>query len=694
MKKTLFLLCSTMLLWMGCAEDDSLKNENLGFKTIGAVIEQGNTNSRVQVNDNNSGGATLSWVTDDAFNTFGDITAEYKYDGSVFNVVGTIPQTINYAVYPSSDNLSISGTTLTLNLEKSFSNKEKESKLPMWAGAPVSNQLSFKHLAALLKIDLTGIENFTSIEVTADKAIAGDFTADLNVENPELSVSTGNTEEANKTVTITLTGNTTGGAEVIYLPIPAATYESLKVTAKGSNNTEKLLKSWTDLTFERAKMYTASIVNLSTPSDVTSALEDLSTTPVVLNLAGDFTTDENDSQITIPNVDDSDLTLNFVSIPITTEDNPLVIESENETNVGEATKELTINIPAEESGEDTYLTINTPTTTVTVAGGNYATLTATTATNTLIIKSGVEIANLVINGGNVVIEEGATVTDITNEFENTISYLILVSSETELKEKLEAAGSAGAGDTMIGITKDLDMTSIDWTPIYIDGYHGADIVTVEGYGHSIKGLKAGLFKGGFAGGSGLVIKNLTIEKSTIVANETLGYGAFVGCADSMDEITLINCHLKESNIITPNDGADESRIGGLIGWTAGYNNQNDGPVDSYITVKDCSVIGCTLKGAGSIGGIVGHAGANAATFTTIENCILTNNHFISTDDGGWRVGVVVGTANNGQCVINNITESDNTLSQTGKTAPTEQSNLYGRFVPSGTGTLEIDGISM
>ena len=235
------------------------------------------------------------------------------------------------------------------------------------------------------------------------------------------------------------------------------------------------------------------------------------------------------------------------------------------------------------------------------------------------------------------------------------------------------------------------MNGQTWTPIKIDGYHGADIVTVEGNGYTIKGLTAGLFAGGFAGGSGIVIKNLTIEDSKIVANNTLGYGAFVGCADSMDEITLINCHLKNSSIITPNEGANESRIGGLIGWTAGYNVQNDGPVDSYIKIQDCSVIGCTLKGAGSIGGIVGHAGANAATFTTIENCKVSDNIFTSTDDGGWRVGVVVGTANNGQCVINGITSSNNTLTQTGKSAPEGQSDLYGRFVPAGTGTLIIDG---
>ena len=269
-----------------------------------------------------------------------------------------------------------------------------------------------------------------------------------------------------------------------------------------------------------------------------------------------------------------------------------------------------------------------------------------------------------------------------------------VTTPAGLAAALQGSGAAGAGNHTIQINGDLDMTGMDWTPIVVDGYNGADIVTVEGNDKTIKGLDGALFAGGFAGGSGIVIKNLTIEDAHMIADNTQGYGAFVNCADSMDEITLINCHLKNSTIITPNDGAAESRIGGLVGWTAGYNNQNDGPVDSYITIQNCSVTGCTLKGAGSIGGICGHAGANAATFTTIENCTVTDNTLISTDNGGWRVGTVVGTANNGQCVIKNITSSGNTISQTDKTAPFWHTDLYGRFVPNGTGSLTIDGVAM
>lgn len=295
-----------------------------------------------------------------------------------------------------------------------------------------------------------------------------------------------------------------------------------------------------------------------------------------------------------------------------------------------------------------------------------------------------EYVNKVNVVGGSMIVEGQSIVPITN-------------MET-LKTELTKAGEAGAGYTVLEISADIDMTGEEWTPIGVDGYHGADIVTIDGKGHTITGLNASLFAGGFAGGSGIVIKNLTIADSQMEATNTQGYGAFVNCADSMDVITLINCHLVNSSIITPNNGADESRIGGLVGWTAGYGNPNDGPVDSYITIENCSVTGCTLKGAGSIGAICGHAGANKATFTTIKNCTITNNTLISTDKGGWRTGVVVGTANNGQCEISNITESGNTLTQASasdfKNPTGATRHYYGRFVPAGTGNLEIDGVKI
>lgn len=253
------------------------------------------------------------------------------------------------------------------------------------------------------------------------------------------------------------------------------------------------------------------------------------------------------------------------------------------------------------------------------------------------------------------------------------------------------AGESGSGNVTVTIDKDYDLTGYPWTSLTVQGYTGAGVVTVEGNNHKITGLNAPLFAGGFAGTSGIVVKNLTLTNVTINdSTSNQGIGAFINNVDSMPKIELDNCHLTDSSI----DSNGGARVGGLIGWTSGYNNPNDGPVDTYITVTNCSVENTKITAAGSVGGIIGHAGANPATFHTFENNTITNCTLNSTDNGDWRVGVVVGTANVGEVALNNTTESGNTVTQTGKTAPAGQSNLYGRFVPGTTGKLVIDGTAV
>lgn len=266
----------------------------------------------------------------------------------------------------------------------------------------------------------------------------------------------------------------------------------------------------------------------------------------------------------------------------------------------------------------------------------------------------------------------------------------VVMTTAELRATLTAFTSAGSGDNVIEIGKDIVLKDGEtWTPVKVDGYHGAGVVTVFGNGHKISGLNAPLFAGGFAGNSGIIVKDLTLDGVKINdATSDQGIGAFVCNVDSMPTIELDNCHLTNSEIISTGG----ARVGGLIGWTSGYNKPNDGPVDTYIKIIKCSVEGCTISAKGSVGGIIGHAGCNPATFHTITDCAVKNCVLTSTDDGGWRVGVVVGTANVGKLTINNITESGNTMTQTGKTAP-KHSNLYGRFVPDTTGELVIDGVA-
>ena len=284
--------------------------------------------------------------------------------------------------------------------------------------------------------------------------------------------------------------------------------------------------------------------------------------------------------------------------------------------------------------------------------------------------------------------------DVTAPYDSSAPKTPLVVS-VGTKEELEAAltsfAAAGAGDNVINLTQDFAIKDGEtWTSASINGYQGAGVITINGNGHTITGLNAPLLAGGFAGESGVIINDLTLDKVNIKdENNSLGVGAFIGCIDSMPKIELNHCKLTNS-IITSTGGA---RVGGLIGWTAGYNNPNNGPVNTYITIKNCSVEDCKIKADGSVGAIIGHAGNNPATYHTIEDCTVSNTKLNSTDDGGWRVGVVVGTANVGEVTITGTTSSGNTLTQIGKTAPAGH-ELYGRFVPGDTGKLTIDGAAV
>lgn len=265
---------------------------------------------------------------------------------------------------------------------------------------------------------------------------------------------------------------------------------------------------------------------------------------------------------------------------------------------------------------------------------------------------------------------------------------VIVNTPAELSDALTEAGKANAGNTEIILAADLDLSDVDWTPINVDGYHGAGVITLDGGNNTITGLNAPLFAGGFAGKSGIVVKHLTIADSDIKSNSTLGAGAFIANADSMYVITLEDCHLVDSTIDSP-----ESRNGGLIGWASGYANLNDGPVKTYITIEDCSVIDCEINGT-SVGAIAGHPGASDYTYTTIKNCVAVGNTLTSTDDGEWRVGAIVGTANDGHVEIIDCTIGDNVMTQPNggaTTANTYPGDEVGRFVSGTTGTLVVTG---
>ena len=264
--------------------------------------------------------------------------------------------------------------------------------------------------------------------------------------------------------------------------------------------------------------------------------------------------------------------------------------------------------------------------------------------------------------------------------------VVSVGTAAELATALKTFSAAGAGSNVINLTQDFEIkTGETWTPASIDGYKGAGVITINGNGHTITGLNDSLIAGGFAGESGVIINDLTLDKVNIRKNNDSGsaVGAFIGMVDSMPTIELNNCKLTHSHV----EGGHWT--GGLIGYIAGYNGA--GSVKTNVTIKNCEVIDCTIAAYGSGGAIIGHAGGNAFTYQTVENCTVKGCTISSTNTNSWRIGVVAGTSGVGELTINTITSTNNTLTQTGTADPNPAHELYGRFVPGTTGKLTING---
>lgn len=265
---------------------------------------------------------------------------------------------------------------------------------------------------------------------------------------------------------------------------------------------------------------------------------------------------------------------------------------------------------------------------------------------------------------------------------------------TSLQEALNAA-ALGSGNVTVEILSDVDLSGIDWNPVNVSG-PGYPVVTVNGNDYTITGLNDMLFSGTWAGGSGLIINNLTIANSVIEndvndAIGTVGVGAFIGYPSASKIITLNNCHLVDSTV------RGGHWTGGLIGISGGYSG-SDGPVYMDLTIEGCSVTGCTIEGKGSVGGIIGHAANDAWTGVDISGVEVQNNTVTSTGSSTVKAGAIMGTigaagqptTSNGQTftggvsvdavVSGNEVTSNNTVINT----------VYGRQGSTG-GDLEITG---
>ena len=265
---------------------------------------------------------------------------------------------------------------------------------------------------------------------------------------------------------------------------------------------------------------------------------------------------------------------------------------------------------------------------------------------------------------------------------------------TTLQKALDAA-VAGTGNVTVEIIKDIDLTGVDWNPVTVSA-PGYPVVTVEGNSKTITGLNDMLFAGTWAGNSGLIIKDLTIDESNIVHDENdsagnIGVGAFIGYPQASATITLNNCHLKNSTV------KGGHWTGGLIGIAGGYSG-DDGPVFMNLTITGCSVTGSTITGKGSAGGVIAHGTNDPWTNLSIESTTVSGNNVISTGSSTNKAGAVMGTIGaagqpttaNGVTHTGGATVSATVSGNTVKSNNEEITTIYGRQ-GTPTGMLELAG---
>ena len=228
-----------------------------------------------------------------------------------------------------------------------------------------------------------------------------------------------------------------------------------------------------------------------------------------------------------------------------------------------------------------------------------------------------------------------------------------VTSADGLRNVAKLVNEEGNTDINITLDDDIDLTSIDWTPIGID-YNHQYTGTFDGGGHTITGLAvtgsdqyAGLFG---RIGSGGTVKNVKLEGVKIATTHSVGdAGGVAGYSYGNIE----NCSVSGS--------VSGSGMNGFAGGVVGYQS------GGFLT--ECSSL-ATVNAGNKAGGVAGATNSGAiltACYATGSVTLVSNN-----DIGTYFAGGVVGS--NGRSCI-------------------QACYAWGSVTGSGSGTIYVGGVT-
>ena len=242
MKRTLASLLSLMAL-TGITMLSSCSKEDVGDGTQFRATMEG---CAARDGKTALSGMSLNWVSGDQVAIYGTAgcglyTATPQSPATVAlfdNVNGTTGDGPFRAFYPST--LTTDGVNITLPAAQTYV-ENSINEFPMYAES-ATNQLAFKNLCGVLKLHLTKANtNISSISVTANAEICGDFTVSYVNDVPYLSY-TGN---GSKTVTMACaTAQAIDNGRDFYIALPAIdTLKSITLTTDDGRVCTKTVKS-------------------------------------------------------------------------------------------------------------------------------------------------------------------------------------------------------------------------------------------------------------------------------------------------------------------------------------------------------------------------------------------------------------------------------------------------------------------
>lgn len=611
--QTLISMAMAAVMMAACSYEDEL-SAPLQKGVLTASVEGSRSTTRAGFD----AGGKFYWSAIDYLgvttsgNTASFTKLEMKTGGGTASATfeGTVSGTIEgYAVYPYNDDHSMNGTELTYNFPSSYTyNKvdtdffttpqgEGNSFNPAMWGSIVNGSVQLKHLGGVFCIKIEKMPvTAGKLTLTTDKKIAGSYTVDLNTDKPAL-IATASSDTYN-TVTIKFSEATQNSPGVFYVPVPTGTYNNVRIKVMGNDDSEKVNVSAGTYIITRQYLKKIELSNGSidatvptTSANLSDAQNNLASSDAV-SVTGEISSTGN--EITIPSVSSTGVSKSLSLEQVASGASLAVKDGSGASSV----KNFTLSIPNNETAdfEPLDVTITMPNTTVTLAGNGgvttYGTVTACTVENTLVLSSGVKVENVIVQKGNVRVNNGSTLVAIENQSGTTVTIYkeegaTLPTSIPEGFEVVDAAVSdmetVGANGGSYVLQSDIVLNR----PLVI-----SKDVTIDLNGHALIANEAGLTK--VLNTSDAVV--LVRRGAQLTINDRSNDGE--GCIDA-NGVETVYCAVKLTDKDDGTEGEPAKLIvnrGRLIGYYYGISGNgmrhnteitiNGGTVQAYYLLSD------------------------------------------------------------------------------------------------------------